>query len=102
MATKKSKTASIAILAESASASALRAAHKLAQSVANKTRKPVAIVRNPGKIKTARNIEAGFYNATGFHPIRSSRDYDQDRADDPEDYYPIKKKKRKTAKKRSR
>lgn len=29
-----------------------------------------------------KNIAAGFYNATGFHPIRSSEDYDPDRAGD--------------------
>ena len=29
-----------------------------------------------------KNIAAGFYNATGFHPIRSSADYDPDRAGD--------------------
>ena len=29
-----------------------------------------------------RNVEAGFVDATGFHPLRSSRDYDPDRAGD--------------------
>lgn len=29
-----------------------------------------------------KNIAAGFYDATGFHPIRSSSDYDADRAGD--------------------
>jgi hypothetical protein len=29
-----------------------------------------------------KNVAAGFYNATGFHPIRSSADYDPDRAGD--------------------
>jgi hypothetical protein len=29
-----------------------------------------------------KNIAAGFYDATGFHPIRSSADYDPDRAGD--------------------
>jgi hypothetical protein len=29
-----------------------------------------------------KNVAAGFYNATGFHPIRSSSDYDPDRAGD--------------------
>lgn len=29
-----------------------------------------------------KNIAAGFYDATGFHPIRSSSDYDPDRAGD--------------------
>ena len=28
-----------------------------------------------------KNIAQGFYNATGFHPIRSSWDYDPDRGD---------------------
>ena len=29
-----------------------------------------------------RNVAEGFYDATGFHPIRKSRDYDPDRAGD--------------------
>jgi hypothetical protein len=29
-----------------------------------------------------KNVAQGFYNATGFHPIRSSWDYDPDRAGD--------------------
>lgn len=36
----------------------------------------------PKKRVTRKNVEAGFWNATGFHPIRSSRDYDADRAGD--------------------
>jgi hypothetical protein len=28
------------------------------------------------------NVERGFWNATGFHPLRRSRDYDEDRAGD--------------------
>lgn len=28
------------------------------------------------------NVAEGFYDATGFHPIRKSRDYDADRAGD--------------------
>ena len=31
-----------------------------------------------------RNVERGFYNATGFHPLRRSRDYDPDRPDEPD------------------
>jgi hypothetical protein len=31
-----------------------------------------------------RNIAQGFYDATGFHPIRASADYDPDRLFDPE------------------
>ena len=34
------------------------------------------------KRATRKNVEAGFWNATGFHPIRASRDYDADRAGD--------------------
>jgi len=30
-----------------------------------------------------RNVYQGFYNETGFHPIRSSYDYDPDRAENP-------------------
>ena len=33
-------------------------------------------ILNPGKV---RNIAQGFYDATGFHPIRSSGDYDSGR-----------------------
>lgn len=29
-----------------------------------------------------RNIKRGFYDATGFHPVRSSPDYDPDRVDE--------------------
>ena len=29
-----------------------------------------------------KNIAAGFYDSTGFHPVRSSADYDPDRAGD--------------------
>jgi len=29
-----------------------------------------------------KNVAQGFYNATGFHPVRSSWDYDPDRAGD--------------------
>ena len=28
------------------------------------------------------NVAQGFYNETGFHPIRASKDYDPDRAGD--------------------
>jgi hypothetical protein len=34
------------------------------------------------KNKSKRNVERGFYNATGFHPLRRSRDYDPDRSGD--------------------
>lgn len=29
-----------------------------------------------------RNVAQGYYDATGFHPIRASKDYDPDRAGD--------------------
>lgn len=32
--------------------------------------------------KRRRNVERGFWSATGFHPLRRSRDYDPDRAGD--------------------
>lgn len=42
--------------------------------------------RRPAKLRgwatVRRNVEAGYYDATGFHPIRASRDYDADRAGD--------------------
>lgn len=43
-----------------------------------------AYAQNP-RIVRVRNMD-GFVNATGFHPIRGSKGYDQDRADDPELY----------------
>lgn len=39
-----------------------------------------SLKKNPARKK--RNVEAGFWNATGFHPLRSSFDYDPVRADD--------------------
>lgn len=54
---------------------------------------------NPRK----RNVEMGFYNATGFHPIRSSHDYDPDLAsNDYGDFGSGVKKKRKPAKKKAK
>jgi len=40
--------------------------------------------RNPRRKANPRrrNVQKGFYNQTGFHPLRSSRDYDPDRAGD--------------------
>jgi hypothetical protein len=35
-----------------------------------------------GRRGRRRNIQQGFWNATGFHPIRASKDYDPDRAGD--------------------
>jgi hypothetical protein len=32
--------------------------------------------------KRLKNVEMGFYDAHGFHPIRASRDYDPDRVDE--------------------
>lgn len=56
-------------------------------------------VANPGRV---RNVE-GFYDATGFHPIRSASDYDPDRAgDDYSDVKPRKRKAKKATKKRKR
>lgn len=33
-------------------------------------------------IPLRKNVAQGFYDGTGFHPIRSSRDYDPERAGD--------------------
>lgn len=44
------------------------------------TVRPLAHIMNPAKRR--RNIAQGYYDATGFHPIRSSSDYDPDRAGD--------------------
>lgn len=49
---------------------------------------------NPGRIQ---NISQGYYDGTGFHPIRASSDYDPDRAGD--DYSDVKKKPKARAKK---
>lgn len=43
-----------------------------------------------------KNISQGFYDATGFHPIRKSGDYDPDRAGDDYSETGRKRKKRKT------
>lgn len=52
---------------------------------------------NPGKI---RNVAQGYYDATGFHPIRASADYDPDRlSDDSEGSY---RRRKKATKKSSR
>ena len=42
---------------------------------------------NPGRIQ---NIAQGYYDGTGFHPIRASSDYDPDR----DDYSDVKRKRR--------
>lgn len=50
-----------------------------------------------------RNVQAGFYDATGFHPLRASSDYDPDRAgDDYESKSDNKSVKRRTATKKSK
>ena len=56
---------------------------------------------NPGKLQ---NIAQGYYDSTGFHPIRASADYDSDRlSDDTEGSYRRRKVSRKKAtKKRSK
>ena len=47
-----------------------------------------------------KNIAAGFYDAGGFHPIRSSADYDPDRAGDEYSQRPTKRRKKKAVAKR--
>lgn len=42
--------------------------------------------RSRNNMKEVENISMGFYDATGFHPIRASYDYDEDRVG--EDYRP--------------
>ena len=48
------------------------------------TMSPVQVLKkkNGKKARRVKNVERGFYNATGFHPLRSSKDYDPDRAGD--------------------
>jgi hypothetical protein len=48
-----------------------------------------------------RNVQQGFWDGTGFHPIRASSDYDSDRlTDDTEGSYRRKKKRKAKGKKR--
>lgn len=42
-----------------------------------------------------RNVQQGYYDQTGFHPIRKSTDYNADRVDEYYQYAPKKKKRRK-------
>ena len=56
-------------------------------------------ILNPGKV---RNIAQGFYDATGFHPIRSSGDYDSGRLFDDTEGSTRKKAKKKPAAKKKR
>jgi hypothetical protein len=65
--------------------------------IIDKKRGKVHII-NPGKVK---NIAQGYYDATGFHPIRSSTDYDPDRLfDDSESGRSPRRKKKAKAKKK--
>jgi hypothetical protein len=66
-------------------------AFKRANAVRVKKSKSGAITFSPVRVlrrrktkngRRVKNVERGFYDATGFHPIRSSRDYDPDRAGD--------------------
>jgi hypothetical protein len=45
---------------------------------------PVQVLKKRGgkKARRVKNVERGFYDKTGFHPLRSSKDYDPDRAGD--------------------
>ncbi len=54
----------------------------------------------PAKRRTRRNVEMGFWNSTGFHPIRASRDYDPDV--DEGDYASPKRRKAKAKKRNPR
>lgn len=48
-----------------------------------------------------RNVQQGFWDATGFHPIRASADYDSSRLfDDEEGSYRARRKKKPKAKRR--
>lgn len=55
-------------------------------------------ILNPGRPRVM-NVAQGFYDATGFHPIRASSDYDSDAAGDE---YSSTGKKRKKAKAKKR
>lgn len=89
---KKKKSATKRISA--ALASFLRKqnpAFKQANAVRVKKSKSGAISFSPVRVlrrrttkggRRVKNVERGFYNATGFHPLRSSKDYDPDRAGD--------------------
>jgi hypothetical protein len=41
-----------------------------------KTIKSARAKANAFRDRHLKNVEQGFYNATGFHPIRASKDYD--------------------------
>ena len=57
-------------------------------------------ILNPGRVK---NIAAGFVDTTGFHPIRSSPDYDPDRLfDDTESGNGNRRKKKKSSTKKTK
>ena len=63
---------------------------KLFQRMKNGKRRQVVTIHGEGRTKSLakanarrtlksyfrRNVEMGFYDGTGFHPIRASRDYD--------------------------
>lgn len=62
----------------------LNSGFKRATGIAVKKLKNGAVTITPVALKRGarRNIAAGYYDQTGFHPIRSSKDYDPDRAGD--------------------
>jgi hypothetical protein len=92
MAKKKKKTARKRISAAlSAFLKKQNPAFKQANAVRVKKSKTGAVTFSPVRVlqrrktkngRRVKNVERGFYDATGFHPLRSSRDYDPDRAGD--------------------
>ena len=42
--------------------------------------------KNPAKKRRRKNVEKGFFDAYGFHPIRSSSDYDESRVGETSGY----------------
>lgn len=60
----------------------------------------IHIIQN-SKNTTLKNIQQGFYDQYGFHPIRASNDYDSDRlSDDTEGGYGRRKRKKATTKRK--
>lgn len=56
-------------------------------SVDDKTRK----IAREGGIAQVQNVSMGYYDASGFHPIRASHDYEEDRVDEHYHKRPVRK-----------
>ncbi|HEV2388670.1 MAG TPA: hypothetical protein VGS20_15610 [Candidatus Acidoferrales bacterium] len=59
---------------------------KLAANVTRVMRHHLKNVKARARVRRGKNIEMGFWDGTGFHPIRASRDYSERRAKSPASY----------------